>query len=118
MDSNTKENINKSIALLRASFKKHANPESWATNIQKACKHLKTRTEWAHFYHYLSNPTSYNMETIKIEEETHPMEVDTDFEFKGLDSRLEPIIYRNGDEAVIHLRRRTETQDDEKKENG
>jgi len=116
MDSVTKDNINRAITLLRASFTKHGNPESWATNIQKACKHLKNRTEWAHFYHYLSNPTSYNMESIKIEE-TQPTEIDTDFEFKGLDPRLEPIIYRNGDEAVIHLRRRTETQDDEKKEN-
>ena len=115
MEPDTKKNILKAIFLLRENFKSNTNPDSWGTNIQNACKHLEGREEWVHFYHYLSNPSNYNMGSIKMELGGDDVEMEEDFKFEGLDPRLEAVVYKNGNEATIHIKRKLNPkQDDEK----
>ena len=122
MDSKTRNNILKAIETLRANFKKHSNPDSWSTNITNACKNLNSHEEWAHFYYFLANPKSYNIDSIRIENTNEPTdEKDTWASFE-LDKHLTPIVYTNGTECVIHLKNKSlyneapEDTEDEKKE--
>lgn len=118
MDSESRKNIEKAISLLRENFKNHSNPDSWATNIQRACKHLTNKIEWVHFYHYMANPAAYNINAVKIDCELDDSPADT-LNFEGLDKRLKPVIYKNGSECVIHIRNvgnDTPSQEDEKQE--
>ena len=114
MKPETKENILKAISMLRENFQKQADPDSWATNIQKACAHLQCREEWVHFYHYLSSPSTYNMDKVTLEKEDPSPMVIENFKFEGLDNRLEPIVYKNGTDVTIHIKRRANSMSDEK----
>ena len=126
MDSKTRENILKAIETLRENFRKHSNPDSWANNITTACKHLNSREEWVHFYHFLANPNAYNIDSIRIENtDEHNDDKDTWAKFT-LDENLTPIVYKNGTECVIHLKNKNlyndapscipDSEDDDKKQ--
>ena len=38
----------------------YSTPESWASNIQKACNRLPTEISMSNFYSYLFNPSDYH----------------------------------------------------------
>merc|ERR1712167_165315 len=92
-------NIKKSIAILREKFQKNNNSASWANNIIAASRHLKGEVEWAHFYHYMANPSCYDIDNLVIE---HAPVEELNFQ---QDPRFETVEYKNGMDTVIHLKR-------------
>ena len=111
MENTTRQNIEKAISLLKANFKKNNNSNSWADNIVNASKHLSGREEWAHFYHFLANPRSYDMDKILLGKTELPQEY---VDLKN-DPRLREITYRNGNEVTIHLKNDTYGGSDDEK---
>ena len=96
--TNLWNDINKTKEL----FIKRNSSHDWQRNIVDGSKTLKTKTEWANFYAWLSNPNHF---VVKQEE--------TDFNFDEEDDELwksykypEGIYekrYKNGNETVIHI---------------
>ena len=109
MNSENRKNIELAIKKLKENFKKNNGSNSWATNIVSASNHLEGATEWSHFYHFMADPINYNIDSVIIEEVAEMEEVDLE-----QDKRFETIVYENGNEAVIHLKRKEE--EDEKRE--
>jgi len=105
-----KENIMKSIELLKENFKKDNHSRSWASNIIDASKHLSTRTEWCHFYHYLANPNNYSFDCVVVGQDFCEKPDLTQ------DPRFKTIVYKNGEEAVIHLKNTELSEESDEKE--
>ena len=106
-----KENVMTSIKILKQNFKKNNHSRSWASNIIDASKHLSTRTEWCHFYHYLANPHNYSFDCVVIGEDLPEESPDL-----TQDPRFKTIIYKNGQEAVIHLKNTELPEESDEKE--
>lgn len=105
-----RENVMTSIKILKQNFKKHNHSRSWASNIIDASKHLSTRAEWCHFYHYLANPHNYSFDCVVIGEEYLEEKPDL-----TQDPRFKTIIYKNGKEAVIHLKNQDYPEESDEK---
>ena len=101
------KNINESILKLKQNF---GNSSDWSENIINASAKLTTKNEWIAFYHYLASPSEFDITKINFDCDTQKKQ--TMLEFKDLDKRLTPVIYKNGSECVIHLKH--VSQDDEK----
>ena len=116
---NEEQNIKEAIAKLKNNFLKYKSANSWHSNIIDASKNLNTKTEWVHFYHYLANPAGYDFEKVVVSEYVDIVDEVPNFE---QDKRFETVVYKNGNEAVIHLKntnfhRLDNDQEEEKKEN-
>ena len=109
---NEKINIERSILKLKENFTKHNHSSSWSRNIQDASKDLKTQSEWVHFFHYLSDPRSYDFDKVIVPDKIEQEEADL-----TQDDRFETVVYKNGNECVIHLKLKdSQDQEDEKSE--
>ena len=113
VSAQNRKNIELAISKLKNNFRKNNSSNNWANNIVSASKHLSGEVEWAHFYHFLADPTNYNIDSIILGEQCCE-NVDL-----AQDERFETVIYKNGNETVIHLKRIEEeveekNQEDEK----
>ena len=93
-------------------FKKHTLAEDWSDNIMKGSRSLKTSQQWTNYYAWLASPSTYCPERIykpisdkQIKEYTDP----------ELDKRLAEMVYKNGTETIIHIKKRTSEESEDEK---
>lgn len=101
--------IDKAIEKLNNLMTDRNHPSWWSENISDASKLLECKRDWTLFYAYLADKNSYDPE----KEYVTMGDVDIT-PIPDLHPELEEIIYMNGDETIIHVRRKVLDTDDEK----
>ena len=104
------------IERVKRLFRERSDPGWWADNIQEASRDipLDSKYDWSRFYSYITNPSGFNERTVfpTLDDLTEKLT-----EIPKYEDCLEVVEYPNGPgETVIHVKRKTEESDDEKKE--
>ena len=86
---------------------RRSDPSFWAANIIDSERLCESKLELKHFYAFITSPHTYdesmveNMTTLGDLEAQNKLEENKEL----YDPRLEPTVYKNGNEYTIHVKR-------------